>query len=308
MTEKNYFALFNFLSNFYRIIPAWLTRLNAHILAIFIFLFAKDRNLVLQENLNLCSKQINIDIPVIINNWRTRYQITRYHTQTLIDYTSSFSMSVEEIKNFVKIKGAELLKPGTILYFPHFTGLPIGSWLTTRIYGCSLLYSPPKQKALANWIATIRNQLIPNRAYAKTDSILPIAKLIKKKQLVQLSTDLDVGDKDTILSHFFTVPIYTSKALPYFIEKFSPKLVGAVCTYIGDDKSRANKNNLYKLEIEPILISKDINVHNYKNKDEYYIAVQDELHKWLESKIRQYPTQYWWFHKRFKTAKNKKLI
>jgi len=302
--EKIYFVFFNFLSNFFRLLPNWLRKLCSHILAWLMILFGHERNQVLAQNLEICIKGLNKHQKILTINFQSKYQITYYHAIVLLDYLSAFSMSEAELKNTVEVVGGENLQKGSLIFFPHFIGLSVGSWITTRIFKTSLIYSPPKQKVLAKWLVSKYCELIPNRTYKKNDSIIPLARLIKKGQLIQLSTDLDVGDRDTLLSSFFEIPAFTSKALPFFIDKYSPNLVGAVCTYIGDQSARFR----YKLHFEPI----DLDLTDIKKlklpREHYLHEIQKKLNIWLEDQIRQHPMQYWWFHKRFKTAKAKGLL
>lgn len=99
-------------------------------------------------------------------------------------------------------------------------------------------------------------------------------------------------DQDTKLkslhSNFFDLPCSTPYSIINMSKKYNARFVS---TFIF----RTNKNN-YKIFIKEIDSQLDTN------------KILDEYHTNLENKIREYPEQWVWFHKRWRTQPNEKTM
>lgn len=287
----------NFISNTLRFCPYWLCNTMAAILAVIMASAGNSRNQVLTDNINLCKSKINQDKKIFEFNFKTKFLITYYHAISLFDYIASYTMSFKELDNLIEVVGDEYLtQKNSILYFPHFVGLGVGSWYNIRKHNFCLIYSPPKQKIISSWMAKQLDKYAPNRTFYKIKSIIPLARTLQKKGSIQLSTDLDVGERDTIIVPFFDLPTATSPAVPHFAKRFNAKILVGVCVYNTNKNAKAR----YQMIIEEFIID---NIEIKADEE-----IQSQLHKWLEGKIREYPLQYWWFHRRFKTANQLGLI
>jgi KDO2-lipid IV(A) lauroyltransferase len=106
---------------------------------------------------------------------------------------------------------------------------------------------------------------------------------------VWYTPDQDFGLKQGVMAPFFGVPAATLTAQRRLV-KLDQSAVMAVHFYRQDDRRPH-----YHMTLTPVL-------EHYPSADE--VADATRINELLESLIRIAPTQYMWFHRRFKTRPN----
>jgi Kdo2-lipid IVA lauroyltransferase/acyltransferase len=115
--------------------------------------------------------------------------------------------------------------------------------------------------------------------------IRPVLKLIKAGHGFVNAPDMDFGRKDSAFVPFFGVPACTLLAPGRLAQQLGMRVLPLTITMLPGGQG-------YRAVAHPPLA-------DYPSGDA--LADAHTLHRWLEARIREQPTQYLWVHKRFKT-------
>ncbi len=188
-----------------------------------------------------------------------------------------------ELEGYEHIEQAQAEGKGVILVGAHYSTLDLGGFLLGQTHKVSTIYRPHNNPLLDHYLRIGRNrftdELIDNR------NTRQVIRLLKVGKVVWLAPDQDMGPTNSIYAPFFglsaaTVPTVSRLA----------RLSKARVMIFG--QYRTPDNNGYKLTIsEPL--------ESFPSGDEQ--ADTARINAELEHAIREYPTQYMWVHRRFKT-------
>lgn len=172
---------------------------------------------------------------------------------------------------------------GVILIGAHFSTLDLSSLLLSKYCGYYAMYREQTNRML-NWIITRgrrRNMLgcIPHT------SMRGAAKRILGGDVVWYSPDQDMGERHSVFAPFFGHPAATLTATAKLAKLTAAPLV-MLSTYRKPDDSG------YVVEFLP-------GPENFPGKDDVESATL--VNALIERGIMRAPTQYYWFHRRFKT-------
>ncbi|MDX2165237.1 MAG: lipid A biosynthesis lauroyl acyltransferase [Gammaproteobacteria bacterium] len=186
------------------------------------------------------------------------------------------------IKNLSYIKEALKNKNGVIVFGPHFTSVHFAGRLLNLEHPFSVMYFPPKN----NVFRKITERALPHcydRAIPRDDA-RALIRALKENKAVLYTPDVDAGPKGLFVP-FFNILASTVTATSRFAA-----LTG--CAVIEVRYHRRTDKTGIDIEFQQPL-------DNFPSQDEY----QDTLHinHFLENQIREFPEQYLWQYKRFKT-------
>ena len=167
----------------------------------------------------------------------------------------------------------------------------IGPRLILEGYPFSLIARDPKDKILAKTLLDYRNTLnidsIPDKP--RRACVAKSLASLKKNGILFLQIDQNASSQDLWVDFFgWLVPTFRGPVV-FSFRTGAPILP----MFIIRDAS-----NHHKLIIKPPF--KLINTENKEDDIHQNIA---RLTKLIEAYIKQYPTQWWWFHRRWKKAK-----
>ena len=193
-------------------------------------------------------------------------------------------------ENRMTIQGLEHLKQaqengqGVLLLGTHSTLLDAGGYICSQFFATDVVYRP-QNNALLDWLiysarAPIYGEQIDH------DDIRFLIKRLKQGHTVWYSPDQDFGLKQGVMAPFFGVPAASVTAQRRLVKVTKAKILAVHFYRIGE------KNPQYKISIEPEL-------ENYPSPDE--VADATRINQLLETQLRRAPTQWMWFHRRFKT-------
>jgi KDO2-lipid IV(A) lauroyltransferase len=180
-----------------------------------------------------------------------------------------------------------------LLLGAHYTMLDLGGRLCTQFFPVDCVYRP-QNNALLDWFIFngrrhIFDQQIPHQ------DMRALVSSIKAGKVIWYSPDQDYGLKHGVMAPFFGVPAATITAprrLARLGDKANPPAIMALHTYRQTpDNLPRGKRPHYHLTITPPL-------ENYPSNDE--LADATRVNELLEGLIRIDPTQWMWFHRRFK--------
>ena len=182
-----------------------------------------------------------------------------------------------------------------ILLGAHYTMLDLGGLFCTQFFALDAMYRP-QNNALLNWFIYNGRTALFGKQISSRD-MRSLVSSIKARHVIWYSPDQDYGLKQGVMAPFFGVPAATITAprrLAKMGDKAYPPVFMALHTYRQtSDSLPKGKRPHYHLTITQAL-------DNYPTSDEVDDATR--INELLEGLIRIDPTQWMWFHRRFKNA------
>jgi len=170
-----------------------------------------------------------------------------------------------------------------------FTGSHIGNWEVALYYLGSrypfhCMYRPPRQLEMDEVINHGRCQNSTNMIKGDSRGVMELIKALKSGEVGAVLSDQEPGRRAGVF-----VPFCGKDALTMTLVQKVQQKSDAALFQVAAIK---NQNNKYDIHLIPIAIDPNLPTENYST----------EVNKALESMIRQYPEQYQWSYKRFKTT------
>lgn len=193
--------------------------------------------------------------------------------------------------NRVSIEGLEHIEKakaegrGALLLGTHSTLLDAGGYACAQYFDPDVVYRPQNNPLLDMLIyrgrATIYTHQIDH------DDMRGLIRHLKEGRAIWYSPDQDFGLKQGVMAPFFGTPAATVTAHRRLL-----KMTKAAAIPLYFYRAGTIANPQYKILIEPAL-------ENMPSDDE--LADATRVNKIIENQLRIAPTQYMWFHRRFKT-------
>ena len=199
--------------------------------------------------------------------------------------------SPQWFKNRVKIEGLKHIQnaqangQGILLLGTHSTLLDAGGYLCAQFFEPDVVYRPQNNPLLDMLIVRCRATIYANQI--DHDDMRGLIRNLKKGHAIWYSPDQDFGLKQGVMAPFFGTPAATVTAHRRLL-KISKAV--AIPLYFYRDGDITNPS--YHVLIEPAL-------DQFPSADEVEDAIR--VNQIIENQLRIAPTQYMWFHRRFKT-------
>ena len=190
-----------------------------------------------------------------------------------------------EIEGLEHIQNAQAQGKGALLLGTHSTLLDAGGYVCAQYFDPDVVYRPQNNPLLDMLIYRCRSTIYTNQI--DHDDMRGLIRHLKNGRAIWYSPDQDFGLKQGVMAPFFGVPAATVTAHRRLL-KMSQAV--AVPLYFYRDGDIANPQ--YKIIVSPAL-------EHMPSDDEYADAVR--TNQIFEQALRIAPTQYMWFHRRFKT-------
>ncbi|MFL1511797.1 LpxL/LpxP family Kdo(2)-lipid IV(A) lauroyl/palmitoleoyl acyltransferase [Acinetobacter baumannii] len=194
-------------------------------------------------------------------------------------------------KNRVTIEGLEHITnaqaqgKGVLLLGTHSTLLDAGGYVCAQYFEPDVVYRPQNNPLLDMLIYRCRGTIY--KAQIDHDDMRGLIRHLKEGDAIWYSPDQDFGLKQGVMAPFFGVPAATVTAHRRLL-KISKAVAVPLYFYRHGDV----QDPTYHILIEPA-------VDNMPSEDEVDDATR--VNKIIENQLRIAPTQYMWFHRRFKT-------
>lgn len=191
----------------------------------------------------------------------------------------------------VSIEGLEHLQKaqadgaGVLLLGTHSTLLDAGGYLCSRYFAMGAVYRPQNNPLLDMLIYRCRSASYS--CQIDHDDMRGLIRQLKDGQAIWYSPDQDFGLKQGVMAPFFGVPAATVTA-----HRRLMKISKAAAVPLYFYRSGDIRDPRYHVLLEPAL-------DNFPSADEAADAAR--VNKIIENQLRIAPTQYMWFHRRFKT-------
>ncbi|MBX2868438.1 MAG: lysophospholipid acyltransferase family protein [Acidiferrobacterales bacterium] len=195
----------------------------------------------------------------------------------------------EQLKKITELRGqshldkAIELDRGVILLGAHFSTIDISGALMGNFYPCYAIY-----RLQNNWLLNrvmIRGRESQLKGLIPHTAMREAARKIMKKEMVWYSPDQDMGIENSVFAPFFGHPAATLTATAK-LAKLTKAPIVMLASYRKPDDSG------YVLEFLPI-------APEFPVEDEVENASM--INNLIEQGVKLAPTQYYWFHRRFKS-------
>ena len=193
-----------------------------------------------------------------------------------------------EIEGLEHIQNAQAQGKGALLLGTHSTLLDAGGYVCAQYFDPDVVYRPQNNPLLDMLIYRCRSTIYTNQI--DHDDMRGLIRHLKNGRAIWYSPDQDFGLKQGVMAPFFGVPAATVTAHRRLLKMTKAE---AIPLYFYRDGNISNPK--YKVLIEPP-------VENLPSDDELDDATRTNLI--IERQLRIAPTQYMWFHRRFKTRPN----
>ena len=202
------------------------------------------------------------------------------------------------LKEIVSIEGLEHLDnalsqgKGIVALSAHMGNFTIiGPRLVLEGYRFSLIARDPKDKILAKTLLNLRTKLGLDSISDKPRKMCVAKSLatLKRNNILFLQIDQSASSQDLWVDFFgWLVPAFRGPVV------FSMR-TGAPIIPMFMIRDALNHHKL--------IIKQPFNLNSTENKENDILQNTAKLTKLIESYIKRYPTQWWWFHRRWKRAK-----
>lgn len=236
------------------------------------------------------------NLEVCFPEWSTE-QVIENSRQVFIDQmigvfeTLNAWYSPKWFKNRVSIEGLEHIiqaqqqGKGVLLLGTHSTMLDAGGYLCAQFFEPDVVYRPQNNPLLDMLIYRCRATIY--KAQIDHDDMRGLIRHLKDGDAIWYSPDQDFGLKQGVMAPFFGTPAATVTAHRRLL-----KISKAVAIPLYFYRDGDIKNPKYHVLIEPAVDPLP---------SEYELDDAIRVNKIIENQLRIAPTQYMWFHRRFKT-------
>lgn len=189
------------------------------------------------------------------------------------------------IEGLEHIQKAQAEGKGALLLGTHSTLLDAGGYICSQYFDPDVVYRPQNNPLLDMLIYRCRATIYTHQI--DHDDMRGLSRQLKNGRIIWYSPDQDFGLKQGVMAPFFGIPAATVTAHRRLMKITKAE---AIPLYFYRTGNIANPQ--YRILIDPAL-------DNLPSDDEVADATRTNLI--IEKQLRLAPTQYMWFHRRFKT-------
>jgi KDO2-lipid IV(A) lauroyltransferase len=249
-----------------------------------LYLLAIERRRVGMINLKLCFSQMNED-----ERRRLLHEHFRLFSRGVIERSILWWSSADRINRLIRVEGREYFEAlkgqPVILLTPHFVGMDAGGQWIAQQTDTVCMYANQKNAYLTQLFLTKRKRFGHQMLYSRQEGLRPIIKGLRQGMPFIYPPDQDQGVKDGAFISFFGVPAATMTSLSRIAKMTGAKVVPGITRLLPGGAG-------YVLTFYPAW-------ENYPTGDE--VADARRMNEFIEQRVLEMPSQYFWLHKRFKT-------
>lgn len=264
-------------------LPFPLLRLKGALLGELLFLLMKRRRNIGLRNLQLCFPDWNAD--------KHRSVLRRHFremTAGLLGYGILLHGSAKRIEHLVQREGVEhfdaaAAQAPVIMLAPHFLSIDFGGIRHTIDYGGASMYSAQRVGTFDQLLLRARGRFKNPLLIKRSDGIRPCVRALKEGRCFYYLPDQDLGPRESIFAPFFGIPTATTPALSRLALMARAKVVPMVTEMTSTG---------FVLRYYPAW-------DDFPSEDIHADTVR--MNAFIEERVRELPSQYYWLHRRFKT-------
>ncbi|HAD32654.1 MULTISPECIES: lysophospholipid acyltransferase family protein [unclassified Methylophaga] len=245
--------------------------------------FAAKKCFVAKRNIALCFPELSKSEQKILLK-KTLYSVGMMPLETALSWWASDRslLTIVDYDGLEHLQSAVKKGRGVILMTGHFTSMELGGRL--------MMLKHPMHVMFHNMKNPLFNQVMLHYRHKHSEGSLlqadirGLLRALKANKIVWYAPDQDFGGKTSVFAKFFNLPAATIVAPSRLAEKSGAVVIPFMPCRQPDGR--------YLMKLFPAL-------ENYPSGN----TLQDaqKLNDWLEAQVKQYPEQYLWVHRRFKT-------
>ncbi len=219
----------------------------------------------------------------------------KHFGEFVAEFAREDKYSVTDLRSLVTIKNKSLLEKieeqqdGAIVLVGHFGNWEIlGRWLGMMNYPMTGIQQPQENPLVDRFIQKKR---IANgtKVISKYSSISDFLQVVQDGRILFIAADQDAKSSGVFVN-FFGVPSSTARGAAVFAHKLKTPVILAFPI--------KNEDKTYTVILE------ELETHGMGTSQAVHSILQQYMNR-LEFYVRQYPEQYFWFHRRWKTQPEK---
>lgn len=249
-----------------------------------LFLTMGKRRRITLTNLRLCLP----DLPE-----GERRALAKRHFQdyarSVVERAVLWWASERRLRRLIRVEPAvplDRIQAGpTILLCPHFVCLDVaGVAVALEVSGCSI-YTRQRNRVFDAALRRGRSRFHPPTLLSRGEGVKPILRAMRSGQPFFMLPDMDFGPRESTFVPFFGVPAATLTAPARIAGLARAKVIPVVATFLPDYRG-------WRVKFYPPL-------EDFPGDD--VVAATRRLNGWIEERVLEAPSEYFWTHKRFKT-------
>lgn len=251
-----------------------------------LFLIMKPRRDITLTNLRLC-------MPHLAE--AERRSLARRHFQnyarSVLERALLWWAPRERLERLIVVEPvmpvAEMTSGPTILLCPHFVCLDVAG-LSVMLEGptaCSI-YTRQQNEVFDQALRKGRTRFNADiKLFSRGEGVKPIIRALRQGMPFFMLPDMDFGEKDAEFVPFFGIPAATLTAPARIAAATGAKVIPVIATYLPNYRG-------WRVRFYPAW-------ENYPGDD--LAAATRRMNAFIEERILEAPSEYFWAHKRFKT-------
>ncbi|MFL6709713.1 MAG: lipid A biosynthesis acyltransferase [Massilia sp.] len=222
-----------------------------------------------------------------------RVELARAHfqayTRSIFERAILWWAPISRLNRLIKVVPevplAEMAAGPVVLLCPHFVCLDVAGASVAMVASASSMYVAQKNRVFDEVLRKGRARFSPVRLFSRKDGIKPIMRALRDGLPYFMLPDMDFGDKDAPFVEFFGVPAATLTATARIAAATGAKVIPVVATFLPNYQG-------WQVKFYPAW-------DNYPGDD--MLAATRRMNAFIEERVREAPSEYFWTHKRFKT-------
>lgn len=251
-----------------------------------LYIVMKPRRHITLTNLRLCFPN---------KTEAERIAIARGHFQayarSALERSILWWASEARLKRLIKVEPAvplETIKSGpTILLCPHFVCLEIPgiALVLNSDFSVCTIYAKQQNQIVDKALLKGRSRFRPVTLLSREKGVKPIIRAMRDGLPFIMLPDMDFGLRDAEFVPFFGIPAATLTATARIAAATQAHVIPVITTFLPNYKG-------WKTTFYPAW-------ENYPGDD--IVAATRRMNAFIEERILEAPSEYFWAHKRFKT-------
>lgn len=173
----------------------------------------------------------------------------------------------------------------TILLCPHFVCLDVAGVAVMLESSLCSIYTRQQNAAFDAALRKGRTRFRPIKLFSRGEGVKPIIRAMREGMPFFMLPDMDFGAKDAEFVPFFGIPAATLTAPARIAAATGAKVIPVIATFLPNYQG-------WKVTFHPPWES-------YPGSD--IVAATRRMNTFIEERILEAPSEYFWTHKRFKT-------
>lgn len=249
-----------------------------------LFMLLRKRRHIALTNLRMCMPELSEEARVTLA--RQHFQ---GYSRSVWERAILWWAPEQRLRRLIQVEPAvplaQLQQRPTILLCPHFVCLDVAGVAVMLEADLCSMYVPQKNKAFDAVLRRGRTRFRQVRLFSRKEGVKPIMRAMRENLPYFMLPDMDFGARDAQFVPFFGIPAATLTAPGRIAAATGAAVVPVVATFLPNYAG-------WRVKFYPAW-------EDYPGADMGEAARR--MNAFIEERVREAPSQYFWTHKRFKT-------